>query len=44
VLLVVQELNLNDAVDGILVQLPLPKGKDKPSAKTKKTGGKTAKR
>jgi len=26
VLLVVQELNLNDAVDGILVQLPLPKG------------------
>ncbi len=26
VLLVVEELNLNDAVDGILVQLPLPKG------------------
>jgi methylenetetrahydrofolate dehydrogenase (NADP+)/methenyltetrahydrofolate cyclohydrolase len=26
VLLVVEELNLNDAVDGILVQLPLPEG------------------
>jgi methylenetetrahydrofolate dehydrogenase (NADP+)/methenyltetrahydrofolate cyclohydrolase len=26
VLLIVEELNLNDAVDGILVQLPLPKG------------------
>ena len=26
VLLVVEELNLNDAVDGILVQVPLPKG------------------
>ena len=26
VLLVIEELNLNDAVDGILVQLPLPKG------------------